>query len=436
MSAKGDPRLVALTLIEAVLRDGHSLSQALERPAMQQLTTTDKGLARELASGVLRHLPRLRFWAGRLLQKPLKAKDGDMEIAILLGLYQLAFLRVPAYAAVHATSGLARKRKKNWATGLINGVLRNFQRRQQELETAVAADEEAASCHPAWLLGRLQQAWPEHWRQITEANNQRPPMTLRVNGRRLSREDYLARLAAAGVAAREASHTAHGIVLDEAREVSALPGFAEGWFSVQDGAAQLAAELLQGEDGQRILDACAAPGGKTAHILERCQPRQLLAIDSDAVRLARVEENLSRLGLEATLVAADAADTPKWFDGEPFDRILLDAPCSATGVIRRNPDIKWLRRDEDIDNLARCQARLLDALWPLLKSGGILVYATCSVLPQENARQVEAFLARTRDAESLPLTGDWGLAQNNGRQILPGMDEMDGFYYACLRKKS
>ncbi len=430
-----NPRALAARVLVKVLDEGRSLSTALP-PALEQAAPADRALLQALCYGSLRWQPRLEALLGQLLQQPLKAREREVHALLLLGLFQLLEMDLPQHAAVDTTVEAARALKKEWAVRLVNGVLRNFLRRRETLLAALEADPVAAFAHPRWLVQALREAWPDDWQRVLAANNARAPMTLRVNRRRLARTDYLARLAEAGIEAEAHPHAPDALVLATPCDVHALPGFDDGLVSVQDAAAQLAADLLDLRPGQRVLDACAAPGGKTGHMLEReAGLSEVVALDADAGRLRRVDENLQRLGLAATLLAADAGDPEAWWDGRPFDRILLDAPCSATGVIRRNPDIKALRRADDIGALASEQGRLLDALWPLLAHDGMLVYATCSVLPAENHRQVAAFLARRDDAEERPIGASWGRACVHGRQILPGAAEMDGFYYACLGRR-
>lgn len=430
---KDDARSAAARAIHQVLAEGRSLAAVLP-PALASVPPAERGLTQELCYGTLRWAPRLEALAGKLLDKPLRARDGDVHALLLAGLYQLLYLHVPPHAAVSLTVEATAKLKKEWARGLLNGVLRRLQREQETLLAAVDASDSAALAHPVWLLARLEQDWPGQWRAIAAANNERPPMTLRVNRLRGTPEKYLERLQQAGIEASAAAHAPDAVTLATPVAVEQLPGFAEGVVSVQDAAAQIAAGLLQLAPGQRVLDACAAPGGKTGHILETCPEVDLLALDSEAERLQRVAENLARLQLTAELRTGDAGDPSAWWDGRPFDRILLDAPCSGCGVIRRHPDIKTLRRAEDITTLAAQQARLLRALWPLLAPGGILVYATCSILTAENAGQVTAFLREKTQAQELPITAAWGQAVAAGRQILPGENGMDGFYYAVLRK--
>jgi len=383
----------------------------------------------------LRWYFRLQTVAAQLISKPLKKKDRDVEALIMVGLYQLLMLDTPAHAAVSETVQAARSMGKTWAAGLVNAVLRNAVRRREDL--LAAADRQPAGrwAHPDWWVRRLQQDWPNDWQAILEASNQRPPMVLRVNALQGDRDDYLRRLDEAGIEAHAMPLVGQAVMLQKPVSVDALPGFRDGALSVQDAAAQLSAGLLDLQPGQRVLDACAAPGGKTGHLLEAgAQADKLVAIDNHASRMEKVIDNLQRLNLNAELVVADAADVESWWDGQPFDRILLDAPCSASGVVRRHPDIKLLRCEEDIDALAQEQQRLLGALWPLLASGGILLYVTCSVFRQENSDSVQRFLQDNPDAiETMPEV-DWGHPQAAGRQLLPGELGTDGFYYARLVK--
>ncbi len=452
---------------------------------------SERALAQELCYGVLRWQPRLTALLQLLMRKPLKARDANIHTLLLLGLYQLIYMRTPDHAAVTETVSAAKALNKAWASGLVNAVLRGYVRDAQRLAAEVDRDEAAACAHPAWLLNAIKAAWPavasgilplatlvhpctsvasgilplatlvhpctSHWHAIVTANNQHPPMTLRVNARHMDRAAYLQALQAAGIEAYAALHTSHGITLAQPMDVERLPGFRDGWVSVQDAAAQLAAQLINapgrtpkcGErrdaqepprPGQRLLDACAAPGGKTAHILESQPGIALTALDNDGQRLKRTRETLQRLGLSARVQQGDAATPATWWDGIPFDSILLDAPCSATGVIRRHADIKYLRRVEDIATLAEQQARILEALWPLLRQekdgGGMLLYVTCSILPQENQQQIIRFLANHPDAQEQPIVADWGRPMEVGRQVLPGEDAMDGFYYAQLIKRA
>jgi len=426
-------RAEAARILVKVIEDGQSLTAVLER---QDDDDRDSALLRELCYGVLRHVFSLSALTEQLLSKSLKAKDADVRCLIMVGLYQLIHLRVPDHAAINETVAATKSLKKPWAKNLINALLRRYQRESESLLQKVSEDDKTE--HPDWLLHKLQADWPENWQAIIAGNNARAPMTLRVNLSRGDRDTYIADLKTNEIDAHSIDDVDAAVQLTSPAPVESLPGFEEGRVSVQDAAAQLAAGLLAAESGQRVLDACAAPGGKTAHILEGIDAQDgevdLLAIDNDERRLSRVADTLGRLELSAELVAADASDIEQWFEGESFDRILLDAPCSATGVIRRHPDIKCLRRESDIDALVELQSGLLDQLWTVLKPGGRMVYATCSVLRAENVAQMEAFLARQSDAKEQVIKASWGHKQTIGRQILPGEGDKDGFYYAILEK--
>lgn len=432
-------RLVAARVLSRVLQDGQSLTAALDNAFLSIESGKDRAFIQALCYGVCRQFHRLDFILSQLLDKPLK--DTDVKALALVGLYQLKFMRVKPHAAVSETVLAARK--KPWAKSLINAVLRTYLREQEGLEHKADKFQVAALSHPDWLIKQIEQDWPEQALNVFLENNQQPPMVLRVNLAKTSREHYLQLLTEQGIAAEAVGFCRSAIRLDKPVPVDVLPGFAEGLVSVQDTAAQLAAGLLDVQPGQRVLDVCAAPGGKTAHILEsQPQLKELVAVDIDEFRMQRVSENCQRLGLQATLVVGDAANPSGWWDGKPFDRILLDAPCSALGVIRRHPDIKLLRRAEDIGQLQAMQKAILQAVWPLLAPGGLLVYATCSILKQENEQQVQAFLTEHSDAVELPLfpssslgTTDWGTAGACGRQILTGESAMDGFYYARISKQ-
>jgi len=411
---------------------GKSLTVALEGAWEQVNDVQERAFIQALCYGTIRYYYRLDFILNQLLTKPMKNKDVQIKALALLGLYQLQYMRVKNHAAVSET--VAVMKKKQWAKSLLNAVLRRYLREQDELEAM--ADKHVAYAHPDWMIKAIKSDWGRDAKAVFYENNQLPPMALRVNQQLCSRNDYLVLLAEHAIAATAIPSCAQGILLAEPVLVDKLPYFSDGWVSVQDSAAQLAAELLNAQEGDRVLDLCAAPGGKTAHILE-CQSKlgALLALDIDAQRLGRVKENLTRLHLQAELIAADAENPDLWWDGQPFDRILLDAPCSALGVIRRHPDIKLLRREGDIDVLRILQQSILFSAWKMLKPGGILLYATCSVLKQENENQIKHFLAVHTDAQELIIDGEWGIIRPVGRQILPGSQAMDGFYYARLQKK-
>lgn len=428
------PRLLAARLVHAVLQ-GESLNRLLAAHLDELDDPRQRALAQELTFGTLRWYFRLNAVLAQLLARPLKARDRDVHALLLVGLYQLLQLDMPAHAAVSESVEAVRALGKDWAAGLLNGVLRNALRRRQALLEAADVEPVARWSHPRWWLQRVQQDWPGDWQAVLAANKQRPPMTLRINLRHGSRDAYLARLEAQGMEARSLPGSRTAVELVDPVAVDKLPGFDSGDVSVQDGAAQLCAPLLALADGQRVLDACAAPGGKTGHILEsRPALAEVVAVDSDPRRLQKVNDNLKRLQLTATCLCADAGDPQAWWDGRQFERILLDAPCSASGVLRRHPDIGILRREEDLPELAQQQRRLLEALWPLLTSGGILLYVTCSVFKQENSAVVRGFLDRHADARLLPLEVEWGRPLEGGRQMLPGEHGMDGFYFARLIK--
>ena len=430
-----DARASAARVLARVVADGQSLTGALEAELHTLPDSRMRALVQELSYGTLRWYYRLNALLDQLLPKPLKARDVDLRCLLLAGLYQLDKMALPQRVAVNETVQAARALNKRWASGLVNAVLRSFQRSGETLEAVIAASEQSRYAHPAWLIEMLRADWPNNWEAVLQANNERPPFSLRVNCLRMTREAYLDLLAAQGHEAVPLAHTSHGILLDRAVPVEVLPGFSDGVVSVQDGAAQLAAGLLQLESGLRVLDACAAPGGKTVHILETApQLSGLTALDIDTARQQKTAANLARLSLRADLVTGDAAEPAAWWDGRQYDRILLDAPCSATGVVRRHPDIKLLRKRDDIVNLADRQAEILRAQWPLLVPGGILLYCTCSVLADENSRQVKRFLHAQADAAEIPINVACGHRCEYGMQILPGENEMDGFYFACLRK--
>lgn len=413
---------MAAELVNAVLLDGRSLTAALDeaRPDADPRLLAD---AQDLSYGTLRQLGRLRYLLGRLTDRPLKPIE--LSGLLLVALYELSGRDTPAYAAVNEAVDLAGRLFPR-AKGFVNAVLRSYLRGHAELDVAAERNLEACWNFPSWWIEKLRRHYPEDWEAMLAAMNGHPPMTLRVNRRKSSVTDYLDQLEQAGLSARQTGESA--LVLERPVRVGELPGFGEGLVSVQDLGAQYAAELLDCADGMRVLDACAAPGGKTAHLLERHR-LDLLSLDLDAKRLQRVDDNLHRLGLAAATQAVDVGRPDTWWDGKPFDRILLDAPCTASGVARRHPDGKWLKRCEDVTALASQQARLLDAVWPLLRQGGKLLYATCSVFPEENADQVESFLARHVDARREPAS----LPDARAGQLIPNSDH-DGFFYALIVK--
>ncbi len=431
-------RKAALSCLRGVLEDGQSLSASA--PYFSDLPPRDAAFARLLSYGVLRFYHRLEAILQQLLKKPMKQKDQDIELILVIALYQLLYTRVPDYAVVDVAVKQVPRRKA-WASKLVNGVLRNFLRQKDKLLENLKGDE-AKYAHPQWITRQLKQDWPDDWQQILEANNQQAPMTLRVNQQKLDTQAYLNELAEVGAKAEVMSLPA-ALRLHKATDVEQLPGYADGWFSVQDAGAQLAAHLIDPQAGEHILDACAAPGGKTAHMLEVEPSISLTALDISTERLQRVAENCTRLDLCAELVEADASDSTGWWNGELFDRVLLDVPCSAMGVVRRHPDIKHLRRPEDIAALVETQRNILRNSWSLLKPGGTLLYVTCSVFHAENQQQVKWLLSEMEDAAAVDMhevieryAGSLTIkALDAGIQLLPTGSMHDGFYYALLQKR-
>lgn len=427
-------RAIAARALQRVTYQGESLTEFFQHATLQNLSVRDQAWVRHVCFGAVRWHGRLGAILRELLDKPIKASDKDIECLLRLGLYQIIYQRTPDHAAVSETVEASRALKKAWAGSLVNGVLRRFLREQAAVLAKVDQIESAQYSFPTWLADQIKHAWPQDWQAIMQASNEHPPLSLRVNGLLVTREQYLERLKQQQIQAEPIASTEFGIHLPEALAVTELPDFAQGSVSVQDAAAQQAAVLLAPQATMRVLDACAAPGGKTCHLLERYPQIELVALDNSAKRIKQVYENLTRLNLAATVKVADAVDLAAWWDGQTFERILLDAPCSATGVIRRHPDIKLLRKKTDIATLRQQQAALLQALWQVLKQGGLLLYATCSILPEENNLQIEQFLKTQPDARVKAIKATWGRELSVGRQILPGEQGMDGFYYALLEK--
>lgn len=448
MAKQSSVRQLAARAITRVTQ-GESLGSVL--PQLQEkLSKKDQPLLAELSYGTLRYYHRLDAWLKFLTEKPLKEKEQDIHNLILVGLYQLFFTRIPPHAAIGETVQVTRTMGKAWARGLVNGILRNAQRRFEELHDLEERSPVCGWSHPKWLINAIKRAWPDDYQAILTGNNQPPPMTLRVNEQKIKPSRYLKKLLDDCIQAKQSQIAPQAITLGRPSSVDKLPLFHEGAVSVQDESAQLAATLIRAKPGDHILDACCAPGGKTCHLLELNPDITVDALDADSVRLERVAENLQRLGLTANVLCGDATDPDSWFPGKPYDHILLDAPCSATGVIRRHPDIKLLRKPEDIDALAQLQQKILKAIWPLLKPGGTLLYATCSIMPRENHLQIEHFLSETPDARLLPIEGQWGHNTGFGKQLFPGsgcipssgsipgnggfMNSGDGFFYSLMVK--
>ncbi|WP_242691420.1 16S rRNA (cytosine(967)-C(5))-methyltransferase RsmB [Lysobacter enzymogenes] len=426
-------RAIAARTLDAVLHRGRSLKAELATALPALADPRDRALVEAICFAVLRQPLRLEAALTEWMPRPLPPRDSELRALLLAGLAQLDPLRLPAHAALDATVQAARLLGRAHQAGLVNALLRRAQR------DGLPAVDPRHSHWPSWLRGLLRKDWPERYDDILAQSALEPPMWLRVNRAQGGREAYAQRLAEAGIAASAPADLTDALRLDEPQAVAALPGFAQGAVSVQDASAQRAVEALAPAPGARVLDACAAPGGKSAHLLERDATLHLTALDVDAARLQRVRATLARGGFDADserlqLRAADAADLDAWWDGAPFDAVLLDAPCSATGIVRRQPDVVLHRRESDIAALSLVQARLLDALWRTLAPGGVLVYATCSILKAENEDQVRAFLARTADARIDALGPAFGHDREVGRQRLPGEDGGDGFFYARLRR--
>jgi 16S rRNA (cytosine967-C5)-methyltransferase len=434
MNAAISVRALAAQALKRVAIDGSSLRSVLAETSTTIADSRDRALLAAILFESTRWYLRLDAVLDRLMEQPLRRKQPEIHALLIAALAQIEYLGLAEHAAVAASVEAARELKRPHLASLVNAVLRRYLRERNLHNTAIENNPVALSSHPAWLLARMEEDWPQQAAAIVAGNNAAAPLWLRVNARRSSPAQLRQKLSAGGIAS-EVSATCVDALLAASTDVTVLPGYAQGEFSVQDGAAQLAAELLDLKPGQRVLDACAAPGGKSAHILERADV-QLLALDHDPARLPRLRENLGRLGLTAQVRAADAGAPEIWWDGRAFDRILLDAPCSATGIIRRQPDIKLHRRESDLGALMVEQARLLAALWPLLAPGGRLVYATCSLLKDENQQQIAAFLTGRDDARATTLPVDWGVAAGHGRQNFPGQQGMDGFFYAIVDKRA
>lgn len=460
LPVKKNERLQALHILTALLQDKTPLSHLMQ--AAHDLSPFSK----ELCFGVCRQYYRLEAIADCLVDK--RPKQLDIWVCLLLGLYQLHFLRIPDYAVVKESVALLTPIKKTWAKGLMNAVLRTYCREQESILNRASQKTAFIYGHPDWLIKRIKKSWPSHWQVILEANDTHPPMSLRVNQRHhtaavaalvnpasqssdfelrsheldceagftsAATAAYLSTLHQANIEAHIHPFASHGIVLNTPCGVLDLPGFSQGDVSVQDNAAQLVVELLDLKPGLRLLDACCAPGGKTCHILET-EPNLALCVglDIEKSRLARVQDNFNRLNLKGTLIQGDGLKPQEWWDGVPFDRILLDAPCSATGVIRRHPDIKLLRTEDEIKAITDLQRELLNTMWSILAPGGVMVYATCSIMPEENEQQIAAFINQNSDCEFNACDKPWGHSTGHGWQILPGEYDMDGFFYSVFRK--
>ena len=435
MPGKLSVRAVAAKIISQVLMQNQTLSALLPGHLEQFTDKKDQAFVQELCYGVSRWFYQLEYILNSLLDKNIKPKNMDIKVLAMAGIYQFMHLRTPPHAIVAETVEACSDIGKPWAKNLLNGLLRRYQREYAALIKNMETCLSAKYSHPEWMLNMIKHDYPENWQQICTANNCRPPMYIRVNKLKTTRDNYLELLLKAGIKGHVTAFSPEGIKLEVPVDVNQLPQFRNGYASVQEYAAQLTTQLLDLETSQYLLDACAAPGGKLAQILENIpQQTRVMAIEPDRSRMTKLQQTLARLQLKSGLMHADARVVDSWWDGIYFDRILLDVPCSATGVIRRHPDIKLLRTPEDIDAVLKLQKELLSALWPLLKPGGKLLYVTCSVLNQENDQQINDFLIYHNDVKPVFINAVWGTATSFGRQILPGQDDMDGFYYACLQK--
>lgn len=431
-------RLQALWWLTLVIREGRSVNDILIH---SQVAAAESAFAKQLLFGSLRYYHQLKAILDQLIEKPLKQKDLDIYAILLLGIYQLRHLSVPDHAALSESVELTRKIKKSWASGLVNGILRNYQRQLPEIEKKLNKARTFQFSHPNWIINQLASDWPDDYQHLLSANNQRAPMVIRVNQQKISRGDYLKQLEAVGLSASSHGLAADALVLDSACDVYQLPGFEQGLVTVQDAAAQLVVDLLDLKPGLKVLDGCSAPGGKTTHILQR-QPKVVLtSVEMSAKRLEKIRQTMQRLGFNLNdhyqLKCADILNLDEWWDGELFDRILIDVPCSAVGVIRRNPDIKLHRKKLDLVNIAELQAKILNRVWPLLKPGGRLVYATCSIFKDENEGQITRFIeSNAADLVRFAPEIDHQLGRHSeiGHQIFPGDEQMDGFYLCGLIK--
>ncbi len=447
-------RQAALKALKQVF-NGQSLSAAQAANIDILEDKRDRGLANELANGVLRWRWQLEFFVSRLLSKPLKQKDRDVQLILLMALHELNTCRTPDYAITNDAVGLVKKVGKKWAAGLVNAVLRSYLREKSGLKESLlvsieskSIDDQVRYSHPQWMVAKIKTDWPDNWQHILTANNQRPAFWLRVNQALYSVAQYRQLLDKAEIAFYVNTETDvaladHALKLNQGMDVRLLPGFADGAVSVQDAGAQLAAQLLNVTESSKVLDLCAAPGGKTCHLLERYHNiDKLVAVELDEQRMLRVSENLQRLKLasRAELIVADVRQYQQWWHGKPldcilFDRILIDAPCSASGVIRRHPDIKTLRRESDIEPLVILQAEMLSSAWQMLAPGGELLYVTCSVFKDENQHQMQQFITSNKDAVEIKIKANWGKPCEYGRQLLPGENDADGFYFCRLKKR-
>jgi len=430
-----EAREIAARVLTDVISNKKNLDHCLEKHIDTYIDSKTKSLTQEICYGVMRWYFQLEFIVNSLIPKPLKDKDKDLFVLLLCGVYQIKYLRTPDYAAINESVGITKSIGKPWASKLVNAVLRRYQREREAIDKIILKSNNIYYASPVWFAEKLSSQYPEDWKDILDASNQYPPMHIRLNLEKYSRQNYLDILDSSGINAQASKLSNAGVLLAESKKVEDVPGFMEGYVSVQDFGAQLAAPLLDCKAGHRVLDACAAPGGKSCHILESYPDiSELVAIDIESSRISLLNDNLKRTNKVATVIQANVSDIKSWWDDVPFDRILLDVPCSATGIIRRHPDIKYLRSPEQITALVSTQMNMLEALWPILKLGGKLLYCTCSLFKEESDEQIDHFINIYNDVKLLPIKDNWGVYSTYGRQTIPGRDEADGFFYSILEK--
>ncbi len=431
-----NPRAIAAYIIYLVCYDGVSLSDAFLDANVSHLD--DAPFIKELCFGTIRFWISLQAILKDLLERPMKKEDKDIECLLCVGLYQLIYMNIPEYALVDETVTATRVLKKSWASSLVNKILRMAIEKKNQ-HTLNPTGITATFSHPNWIIDKIKNAWPDDWENILNANNQKAPLFLRVNKTKIKLEKFESLLQKNDIASERVLNLPYALLLPNALSVEKIPGFSEGLFSVQDASGQKVVEYLDLKSDHVVLDACAAPGSKTTHILENYPDiKQLISVDISQSRLEKIKDNIKRLRLNnknSELLAGDLEDINDEFEPNTFDRILLDAPCSATGVIRRHPDIKILRKKTDISVLAAQQLKMLNTVWPLLKNGGKLLYTTCSILPDENSDVIKLFLKNHLDAKELPLDINWAKKCERGQQVITGDHGRDGFYYALLQRQ-
>lgn len=430
------PRLIATSIIKRVIEEKITLSVVLSDNTSFLQAGNDKALIQEFCYGTLRWYIQLEYLINLLLNKNIRKKDSSIKYLLLLGLYQLIHMRIPDHAVISETVETCKELDKEWAKSLVNAVLRRYQREAENLKCSLVSRPDIETAHPKWLLKQIKQDWPEYWRKILDANNKKPPMFLRVNQQKTKRDNYLEQLTKKGISGTKTPYSDQGLQLAEPIDVSLLPGFESGFVSVQELAAQFSAELLDLKPGQYVLDACAAPGSKSAHIMET-EPdiKRLTVVEKDKNRAEKLLDTLTRLEFRPIIKVNDVIEADAWWDGQLFDRILLDTPCSATGVIRRHPDIKLLRTPDEVNKVNVLQHKILNSVWQLLKPGGLLLYVTCSILKQENADVIKQFIDNNDDCVLKAINTTWGIDTGYGKQIITGENDMDGFFYSCLKKQ-